>query len=109
MESGTRQIGKVEQHLLETYQNISDGRLKIWLLRTLMSRNLSTRDIFSFLKKQTELRLYVKTVDRSTMVSAMRMKLRDMKFALSFNINKKRGLEDKIREILGKTERIFRS
>ena len=91
---GDRQIDRDEHLLKKTYQDISNSRLRIWLLRELMSNNLATRDIISFLKQQTDLRTMIKSVDRTTMTHAMRSKLKDVKLALSLQLNKRHRLEE---------------
>ena len=94
MNRGNRQIDRDEHQLKKTYQDISDSRLRVWLLRELMSNNLATRDIVSFLKKQTDMRTVIKSVDRTTMTHAMRSKLKDVKLALSLQLNKRHKLEE---------------
>ena len=93
MMNRNRQISKVDEDLNKTYRNISDSKLRIWLLRSLMSWNLSTRDVYSFVKRQSELRSVIKTLDRRTMTEAMRTKLKDIKLLLARHINKKKRLE----------------
>ena len=93
MMNSDRQISKVNEDLNKTYRNISDSKLRIWLLRSLMSWNLSTRDVYSFVKRQSELRSVIKTLDRRTMTEAMRTKLKDIKLLLARHINKKKRLE----------------
>ena len=64
------------------------------MLRELLSRDLSTRDIFSFIKGQERLWSDIRSLDHRTMTSAMRMKLLDMRKALYRKENKKSILEE---------------
>ena len=79
----------------ELYEGISNDKLRIWLLRELLSRNLSTKDIFSFVEGQAKLRSDIKSLDLRTMTSAMRTKLLDIRRALERKINKSKELEEK--------------
>ena len=97
MMSGKRHI-RGEEDLTKTYKDISESKLRIWLLRSLMSRNLSTRDIYSFINGQAKLRTDLKLLDYKTMTSAMRTKLNDIKKKLSRKIKKKLTLEDELDE-----------
>ena len=101
MEDGSRHFDRVKKELIKTYKNISEGRLRIWLMKTLMSENLATREIYTFIKNQSELRSIIKSLDRKTMMSAMKMKLKDMKLVLSKNIFKKKFQETKMKEKYG--------
>ena len=101
MEDGSRHFDRVKKELIKTYKNISEGRLRIWLMKTLMSENLATREIYTFIKNQSELRSIIKSLDRKTMMSAMKMKLKDMKLVLSKNIFKKKFQESKMKEKYG--------
>ena len=87
---GFRHFGRDRKELIKTYNNISKNRLRIWLVKTLISENLATRDIHTFARNQSELRSIIKSLDRKTMTSAMRTKLKDMKLVLSKNIYKKK-------------------
>ena len=93
-----RQIEETIGQLNKIYADISDDNLRIWLLRELMKRNLSTRDIYSFINGQAKLRTDLKLLDYKTMTSAMRTKLNDIKKKLSRKIKKKLTLEDELDE-----------
>ena len=84
------------KQLSRLYSNISNDQMRIWLLRELLSRDLSTEDIFSFIKGQGRLRSDIRSLDHRTMTSAMRMKLLDLRKALYRKENKKSILEEKI-------------
>ena len=101
MEDGYRHFGRDEKELIKTYKNISENKLRMWLIRSLISKNLATRDIYTFAQNQSELRSVVKSLDRKTMDSAMRMKLKDIKLVLSKYIYKKKFQEMKIKENYG--------
>ena len=96
MMSGKRHI-RGEEDLTKTYKDISESKLRIWLLRSLMSRNLSTRDIYSFIRHKAELRSIVKSLDMRTMTEAMRTKSKDIKLLLADQYDRRRKLEERIR------------
>ena len=52
----------------------------------MLSKGLATRDVISFVRKQANLRLEIKTLDNPTVKAAMKAKLMDIK------INKSRLL-----------------
>ena len=106
-----RHIKRTMKQLSELYEGISNDKLRIWLLRELLSRNLSTRDIFSFVEGQAKLRSDIKSLDLRTMTSAMRTKLLDIRRALERKINKSKELEKEYigdEEEVRKTRRVFK-
>ena len=106
-----RHIERLMKQLSELYAGILDDKLNIWLLRELLYRNLSTRDIFSFVEGQAKLRSDIKSLDLRTMTSAMRTKLLDIRRALETKLNKSKELEDKYigdREEVKKKKREFK-
>ena len=93
---GNRQIRGLEGQLYQVYKKISDVKSRIWLIRNLMSKDLATRDIISFLEGQMELRSEIKILDKKTMRSAMKTKLADLKKVLTKAINTQIKLEDNL-------------
>ena len=91
---GERHIMRTLKQLSELYSGISDDKLRVWLLRELLSRNLATRDIFSFVEGQEKLRSDIKLLDIRTMTSAMRTKLLDIRRALERKTTRKKTLEE---------------
>ena len=45
---GARHFAGTDWDLLETQRNIMKNELRIWLLRSLLSKGLATRDIYYF-------------------------------------------------------------
>ena len=68
--------------LEETLNGIMLNELRIWLLRSLMSKCLVTRDILYFAMNQADLRISNKKLDNVTMKHAMLSKIRDAKQTL---------------------------
>ena len=93
MEDGHRHFSREKKILIKTYRNISENKLRIWLFKSLMSENLATRDIYTFAKNQSELRTTIKVLDKRSMTNAMKMKLKDIKLALSENSYNKKHQE----------------
>ena len=93
-----RYIDGMIKQLSKTCASIDDHKLRIWLLRKLMSKGLATRDIISFIEGQAGLRSDIKDMDTKTMNSAMRTKLKDVKTALARKIRSKKEMGEKIME-----------
>ena len=68
-----------ELNLLETHVTTMKHQMRFKLLKNLRNLNLSTRDIFFFIKGQADRRTFKKTQDWVTMASAMRAKMLDIK------------------------------
>ena len=89
-------LSELEEYLHQIMQNES----RIWLLRALIRENLSTRDVFSFAKKQAEMRVTIKDLDPATIRQAMMAKVRDLRATLRTQLNSKMKTEDRIRQTL---------
>ena len=87
-----------ELDLLTTHMNIMKHQLRLKLLRGLLSRKLATRDIFSFARGQSDQRLYRKTPDWTTIKTAMKAKLLDVKTALQNSYKDRTELRLKLTE-----------
>ena len=87
--------------LEETMNAIMLNELRIWLLRSLMSECLVTRDIFYFAMNQADLRITNKKLDRITMKHAMFSKIRDARQTLKTQCKRRDTHINNIREKLG--------
>ena len=83
-------IAGIENRLLEATMTVMRNELRIWLLRSLLERNLATRDIFHFAKNQGMLRQYNKIPDRRTIEIAMKVKIEDLRMVLLNSYKNKR-------------------
>ena len=79
---GTKHYSGTEGEVLEASLRVMKSELRVWLLQSLMDRNLATRDVFNFAEQQANLRYCNKTPDLKTMRQAMIMKLGDSKLKL---------------------------
>ena len=89
---GQRDIEGIVHKLNETYMEIMKNESRIWLIRSIADNGLSTRDIYSFAYKQARLRSYYKILDNQTVKSAMRAKLKDLRFGLVSTFKEKKHL-----------------
>ena len=90
---GEREIEGNIKKLKETHTKIAKNQARVWLIRSLADRNLSLRDIYSFLYKQAKLRSQYDQVDKQTAVSAARAKLKDLRLELTSLFKKKKHQE----------------
>ena len=92
------------QKILFSY---SVTKAREWLVKQMISKNLATRDVISFVRKQANLRLEIKTLDQPTVKAAMKAKLLDIKLNKTRLLSRlgalKKILLDKMR---GKTFRL---
>ena len=96
---GVRHIGEdeLELELLEAHRKISLNELRLGLMSDLLENGLCTRDIYSFACTQADLCSTITNPDKSTINSAMRTKMRDIRHVLKDEHRKRRQLE---RELL---------
>ena len=87
--------------LEETLNGIMLNELRIWLLRSLMSKCLVTRDILYFAMNQADLRISNKKLDNVTMKHAMLSKIRDAKQTLKTQVKQKEVYLNTIKQKLG--------
>ena len=66
-----------KSELVRALNEIMMGETRLWLLRTLISLELATWDVYNFAVNQAGLRFTIKTLDWPTMKSALKAKLRD--------------------------------
>ena len=83
-------LAGVERELLEAHMNVMRNEMRLWLLKSLLEKDLATRDIYYFTKKQALLRYTDKIPDKETMRVAMEVKIRDMRKVLSHSYNIRR-------------------
>ena len=78
-----------ELNLLKTHIATMKHHLRIKLLRNLLNQKLATRDIFYFTKSQADRKIFKKTQDWATKVTAMTAKIRDIKTVIRKSYNDK--------------------
>ena len=99
---GARHIdGEIESELKEAHKKIIMNESRLDLMRDLLSSGLCTRDIYSFACSQADLCTTVLDPDRSTITSAMRTKIRDLKQTLKINHRNRRQLEEELHNQIG--------
>ena len=78
---GSRNISGTDWDLLETHRDIMKNELRVWLLRSLLNRNLATRDIYCFALGQARLckQNNCNMPDQMTMKAAMNVKINDVR------------------------------
>ena len=91
----------------KTLFSYSISKAREWLLLQMLKKGLATRDVISFVRKQANLRLEVKTLDNPTVKAAMKAKLMDIKINKSKLLKKLGSLKKILLESLdGKTFRL---
>ena len=95
---GTRHIyEETELELTEVHRKIFKNETRLGLMRDLTEHGLCTRDIYSFACSQADLCATILDPDKSTINSAMKTKIRDLKDLLK---NEHRLRRQKERELL---------
>ena len=95
---GVRHIQEeTELELTEAHKRISVNEIRLGLMKDLMKHGLCTKDIYSFACTQADLCAVISDPDKSTIGSAMRTKIRDLKQLLK---NDHRQRRQKERELL---------
>ena len=84
------------EELIGTHRKIMRNKSRMQLIRSLLSKGLCTRDIYSFVCIQTDLCEVNTTLDRDTITSAMQAKIRDIKEALGVHYKVKKRQEDEL-------------
>ena len=90
-----------ESEIREILFSISLAKAREWLLKRMLSENLMTRDILSFVKNQAHLRLENKDLDVNTIKISMKAKLVDVRHNKAKLLCHLRRLKDKLLESLG--------
>ena len=86
----------LESELERTYRSLMKDELRIWLLRTLSSNNICTREIYYFVVNQARLRTTNNRIDAATVHSAMSAKIKDLRRSASNLHRLKRTLEKEL-------------
>ena len=90
-----------ESEIREILFSISSAKAREWLLKRMLSENLMTRDILSFVKNQAHLRLENKGLDVNTVKTSMKAKLVDVRKNKARLLCNLKRLKDKLLESLG--------
>ena len=92
----SRKISDVQ----EMHEKVMIDECRIWLLNSLQSKHLCTRDIYSFILNQAKLKRQDDVLDQSTSRSAMRSKILDLRRSLIKNYKLRRKKENELLEVL---------
>ena len=106
--SGTRSFSGAISELLNASIEVMKNETRIWLLKSLMKKNLATRDIFSFAMKQANLRSINKTPDSLTIRRAMCIKLGDIKLSMTHSFEARRRARQNLLKQLGEKKYILK-
>ena len=106
--SGNLNLSELKTKLQETYVKIVEDETRKSLLETLVSENLGTRDVLSFIKTQASLRHVDKRMDVITLRSAMKTKIKDLRQSRKRNIQIAEQLENNLRTLLENKRSKFR-
>ena len=99
---GGRHIcGEALSELREAHKTTIMNKNRLDLLKDLLSVGLCTRDIYSFACSQADQCSTLSDPDRSTIMYAMRTKIRDLKQVLKNNHRHRRQVEEKIHSLTG--------
>ena len=91
----------IEPELKEAQRQIIMNESRLDLMRDLLASGLCTRDIYSFACAQADICTTTSDIDGTTVVSAMRSKIRDLKQTLKNNHRQRRRLEEELHKSLG--------
>ena len=77
---GVRHIAReIESELKEAHMKIIKNESRLNLMRDLLTAGLCTRDIYSFACAQADICTTISEPDKTTVLSAMRTKIQDLK------------------------------
>ena len=99
----------IREKLLEICNKIEEEKEKFELLKTLQSKGLITRDIMSFVIKQSKIRSHDRWPDKLTARRAMSAKISDSYKTLQIKRNQGRVIKNKCLEQLGNKKYKLRS
>ena len=99
--NGRREIVGLIDKLRVTHKKVVSDEMRIWLIRQLTDRGLTTRDIYSFVYKQAKLRSFYRILDKQTMKSAIHAKLKDLRFTMKSKCKTKKHQEKCLLKLLG--------
>ena len=81
------QVNTVVSKLVKNWRKLVSSECNVRLFRKLLSNDISTRDIYSFVKKQADLKKVHKVMDKPMTKAAMKSKLKD---ACAFSVRQRR-------------------
>ena len=100
---GGNNTGTYSDKLLDVCNKIIDDETLLNLFDNMRGKGLYTRDIFSFVEKQADLRILHKNIDKPTADHALSAKIRDVKETLKAYKNTKAQLKKEyLKEVGGK-------
>ena len=97
---GDMNINELGRELRETYRKIAINETRKILLESLVKEELATRDVYSFLKNQAQLRIFNKCLDKNISRLAMKAKISDIRTSLRGLDSKRKSIERCLRERL---------
>ena len=97
---GSEAIDRKYSELLETFMKTMKLECRQWLLQTLVSQNLCTRDIYFFILNQTNLRVEDQNLDVGTARAAMKSKILDVRRSLYKTYRIRRLMEKELLSLL---------
>ena len=106
--SGGMDFEELKSKLQEIYLENTAFETRKSLLQTLVNENLATRDIYSFIKNQAQLRLVDKRLDNETLKQAMKTKISDLKTSCVRGEERKKKYEIELRKSFGNKRHKFR-
>ena len=99
--NGCRYIEDGTEHrLVKAHRKVMMSEAKMKLIKRLLAKNLCTNDIYSFICGQADVHQGSRTLDKKTMICAMRSKLRDLSYVLKSSIRENRQLEARLHKDL---------
>ena len=101
-------IAGLEDLLLETHMVVMKNETRLWMLKSLLDRNLATNDIYSFVSGQAFLRDNDSTPDPDMTRIAMKAKIRDVKKSIRIHHRQRRLHEEDLFRGLSYKSRTFR-
>ena len=93
-------LDELRYRLQETYIKSAELETRKNLLETMVNEDLATRDIYSFLKNQAQLRIMDKRLDKGILKQAMKTKIGDVKTSYANNEREKKSYERSLRTVL---------
>ena len=91
----------IQSEIRKTLFSYAMAKARNWLLKQMLDRNIVTRDILSFVRKQAGMRSEIKTIDSSTVKVAMKAKLIDIRLNMTRLLTKLKSQKLTLLEQLG--------
>ena len=96
-----RNFSGTDWDLLEIHRDIMRNELRVWLLRSLLSKNLATRDIYYFTLNQARQCTFGTEPDQTTIKAAMNVKIEDIRKALKQGYSRRDKAKENILSNIG--------